>query len=81
MVSNIVILNKISPLFIMKGDPMFVLGLQGSPRKKGNSDFLLTRFLKACENRGARIETIHLDKLNIQPAGNWWCVKKRILPH
>ena len=67
MVSNIVILNEIVPLSIMKGDPMFVLGLQGSPRKKGNSDFLLTRFLKACENRGAGTETIHLDKLNIQP--------------
>lgn len=81
MVSNIVILNEIVPLSIMKGDPMFVLGLQGSPRKKGNSDFLLTRFLKACENRGARTETIHLDKLNIQPCRELVvCGKKGFCP-
>lgn len=60
---------------------MFVLGLQGSPRKKGNSDFLLNRFLKACENRGARTEIIHLDKLNIQPCRELVvCEKKGFCP-
>lgn len=60
---------------------MFVLGLQGSPRKKGNSVYLLNRFLKACENRGARIETIDLDTLNIQPCRELVvCEKKGFCP-
>lgn len=60
---------------------MFVLGLQGSPRKKGNSVYLLNRFLEACENRGARIETIDLDTLNIQPCRELVvCEKKGFCP-
>jgi len=60
---------------------MFVLGLQGSPRKKGNSVYLLNRFLAACENRGARIETIDLDTLNIQPCRELVvCEKKGFCP-
>jgi len=30
---------------------MFVLGLQGSPRRKGNTHYLLTSFLKEAEYR------------------------------
>jgi multimeric flavodoxin WrbA len=60
---------------------MFVLGLQGSPRKKGNSVYLLNRFLDACENRGARTETIPLDGLKIQPCRELVvCEKKGFCP-
>jgi len=60
---------------------MFVLGLQGSPRKKGNSVYLLNRFLAACENRGARIKTIDMDTLNIQPCRELVvCEKKGFCP-
>jgi len=31
---------------------MLVLGLQGSPRKKGNTHFLLSRFMQAAERLG-----------------------------
>lgn len=60
---------------------MFVLGLQGSPRKNGNSVYLLKRFLDACENRGARTETIPLDGLKIQPCRELVvCEKKGFCP-
>lgn len=60
---------------------MFVLGLQGSPRKNGNSVYLLNRFLDACENRGARTETIPLDGLKIQPCRELVvCEKKGFCP-
>jgi multimeric flavodoxin WrbA len=60
---------------------MFVLGLQGSPRKNGNSVYLLNRFLDACENRGARTETIPLDRLKIQPCRELVvCEKKGFCP-
>ncbi len=60
---------------------MFVLGLQGSPRKKGNSVYLLNRFLDVCEKRGARTEILHLDTLNIQPCRELVvCEKKGFCP-
>jgi len=60
---------------------MFVLGLQGSPRKNGNSVYLLNRFLDACENRGARTETLSLDGLKIQPCRELVvCEKKGFCP-
>ncbi|MFO7912869.1 MAG: NAD(P)H-dependent oxidoreductase [Desulfotignum sp.] len=60
---------------------MFVLGLQGSPRKKGNSDYLLTEFLKICEEQGARIRVIHMDSLDIQPCKELIvCEKKGFCP-
>ncbi len=31
---------------------MLVLGLMGSPRKKGNTDFLLSSFMNEFENSG-----------------------------
>ena len=37
---------------------MLVLGLQGSPRKKGNTNFLLSTFMQAAEKSGARTHTI-----------------------
>jgi arsenate reductase (thioredoxin) len=60
---------------------MFVLGLQGSPRKKGNSHYLLTRFLRECESRGARTEVIHMDGLGIAPCRELIvCEKKGFCP-
>lgn len=46
---------------------MYVLGVMGSPRKGGNSDVLLERALVGAASRGARVEKIHLDDLEIHP--------------
>jgi arsenate reductase len=60
---------------------MFVLGIQGSPRKKGNSDYLLTSFLEACESHGAKTQLIHPEKLDIQPCRELIvCEKKGFCP-
>jgi multimeric flavodoxin WrbA len=47
---------------------MLVLGLQGSPRKKGNTNFLLQTYMKAAENLGARTLTIDVTQKNIIPS-------------
>ena len=44
---------------------MLVLGFQGSPRKKGNTHFLLSRFMDAAEKLGAQTRTIEVTKQNI----------------
>ncbi len=60
---------------------MFVLGIQGSPRKNGNSDYLLTTFLKACESFGARTQVVHPGKLDIKPCQELIvCEKKGFCP-
>jgi len=60
---------------------MLVLGLQGSPRKKGNSDYLLTQFLQACEQKGARTRVIRTDGLKIAPCRELIvCEKKGFCP-
>lgn len=46
---------------------MFILGLQGSPRLKGNTNHLLETFLKTAENRGAATRVLHAAKLEINP--------------
>jgi len=46
---------------------MFVLGLQGSPRKKGNTEYLLSIFLREAEQLGATTQVIEVDKKNIVP--------------
>lgn len=46
---------------------MFVLGLQGSPRKKGNTASLLAAFLEEAGNLGARTRQLDVAKLNINP--------------
>jgi multimeric flavodoxin WrbA len=35
---------------------MLVLGLQGSPRKKGNTNYLLSTFMDEAEKFGARTQ-------------------------
>ena len=46
---------------------MFVLGLQGSPRVKGNTNILLSAFLEEAERLGARTEYLDVAKKNITP--------------
>jgi len=46
---------------------MFVLGLQGSPRKKGNTAILLSAFLDEAEKLGAHTQRLDVAKMNITP--------------
>ena len=46
---------------------MLVLGLQGSPRVKGNTSILLSAFLTEAERLGARTEYIDVARRNISP--------------
>ncbi len=60
---------------------MLILGLQGSPRKKGNTHFLLTTFLEAAEKRGAVTRCVHVVERNIQPCKEYVvCEKKGYCP-
>ena len=46
---------------------MIVLGLQGSPRGNGNTNFLLSEFLKEAEKLGAETRILEAAKLKISP--------------
>jgi len=46
---------------------MFVLGLQGSPRKRGNTGFLLSAFMKEVSESGAQTLTVNVSEKNIVP--------------
>jgi arsenate reductase len=46
---------------------MFVLGLQGSPRIKGNTSLLLSAFLAEAERLGARTHQVHVARQKISP--------------
>ena len=60
---------------------MLVLGLQGSPRKKGNSKFLLEMFMKTAENMGARSHIVDVTRKNIIPCKEYVvCEKKGYCP-
>jgi multimeric flavodoxin WrbA/protein-tyrosine-phosphatase len=60
---------------------MLILGLQGSPRKKGNTNFLLSTFLGAAERRGALTRAIHVVERNILPCKEYVvCEKKGTCP-
>jgi len=60
---------------------MLMLGLQGSPRKKGNTNFLLSAFLQAAERRGAVTRTIQVVERNILPCKEYVvCEKKGYCP-
>ena len=55
---------------------MFALGLMGSPRKKGNSAYLLSAFLKALEAKGAVTHTVVVAEKQILPCiGCTYCEK------
>lgn len=58
---------------------MFVLGLQGSPRKKGNTNYLLSLFLDEAAKRGAQTHLVYVSEKNIQPCiGCTLCEKKGV---
>ena len=46
---------------------MFVLGLQGSPRTKGNTSILLSAFLTGAERLGARTQRIDVADKHVSP--------------
>ncbi len=60
---------------------MLALGLQGSPRKKGNSDLLLAMFMDALHRRGALTHTIEVSRQKIEPCKELTvCEKKGFCP-
>ncbi len=60
---------------------MLVLGLQGSPRKKGNTNFLISAFTDAAKRMGARTLTIDVTKKNVIPCKEYTvCEKKGFCP-
>jgi len=60
---------------------MRVLGLQGSPRRKGNSHFLLTTFLEEAKALGAQTRLVNADQQNIIPCKEYVvCEKKGYCP-
>jgi arsenate reductase len=60
---------------------MFILGIQGSPRIRGNSKWLLESFLRECEKHGAKTQTIDTCKADILPCKELIvCEKKGYCP-
>jgi len=60
---------------------MLVRGLQGGPRRKGNTAYLLSLFLKEAEAAGARTRTLEVDRLRILPCKEYVvCEKKGFCP-
>ncbi len=60
---------------------MLVLGLQGSPRKKGNTEFLLSLFMEEAEKYGARTQIVDVCRKNIEPCRELTtCEKKGFCP-
>ena len=55
---------------------MLILGIQGSPRKKGNTNYLLTAFMNEAERFGVRTHVIEVAQKNIVPClGCGFCEK------
>jgi multimeric flavodoxin WrbA len=44
-----------------------VLGIAGSPRRRGNTDLLLAEVMRGAASQGAEVKTIVLSQLNIAP--------------
>jgi arsenate reductase len=60
---------------------MLILGLQGSPRKNGNTSFLLSTFMTAAEKFGARTHVIDVTQQEIIPCKEYTvCEKKGYCP-
>lgn len=60
---------------------MLVLGLQGSPRKKSNTHYLLSTFLETARQRGARTQLVDVCRMDIQPCKELVvCEKKGLCP-
>jgi len=56
---------------------MFVLGLQGSPRIKGNSALLLSAFLDEAQRCGARTELVNVAQKQISPCQECGACEKK----
>ena len=56
---------------------MLILGLQGSPRKKGNTNFLLSTFMTAAEKFGARTLVIDVTQKEIIPCKEYTVCEKK----
>jgi multimeric flavodoxin WrbA len=60
---------------------MFVLGLQGSPRIKGNTDILLSSFLDEAKSLGAKTYKLKVAKKNLTPCqGCGTCEREGFCP-
>lgn len=60
---------------------MMVLGLQGSPREKGNTSFLLSAFMDEAEKLGAQTHVIDVNKKDIVPCKEYTvCAKHGFCP-
>jgi len=60
---------------------MFLLGLQGSPRLKGNTNTLLNTFTAEAKRMGADTRIIHVSEKNIEPCKEYIvCEKKGYCP-
>jgi multimeric flavodoxin WrbA/protein-tyrosine-phosphatase len=60
---------------------MLVLGLQGSPRKKGNTEFLLSLFMEESRKWGAETRVIDACNMHIEPCREYTtCEKKGFCP-
>jgi multimeric flavodoxin WrbA len=60
---------------------MLVVGLQGSPRKKGNTNYLLSIFMEEAARLGARTRTVEVARMNIGPCRELVvCEKKGFCP-
>lgn len=55
---------------------MRVLGIQGSPRRGGNTELLLRELLRGCRDAGAEVEEIFLRDLKITPCLEIYACKK-----
>lgn len=54
---------------------MKIVGFCGSPRKGGNTDVVLSEFLRGAESAGATVEKIYLNDLNLRPCQACDCCK------
>jgi arsenate reductase (thioredoxin) len=60
---------------------MLALGLQGSPRKKGNTEMLLSMFMEALADLGAQTHTVDVCRGHIEPCKEFTvCEKKGTCP-
>ncbi|WP_287583204.1 flavodoxin family protein [Candidatus Borrarchaeum sp.] len=55
---------------------MQILAISGSPRKEGNTEYLVDVFLKTAEKLGANVDLIRLSEFKIHPCDSCWiCVE------
>lgn len=60
---------------------MLMLGLQGSPRLKGNTNYLLAEFMKEARRLGVQTQEVQVCKKNIEPCKEYIvCEKKGFCP-